>query len=57
MTPDPGKMFGNLLRSCISDRYEKSRGGIAAEDILFLALGLGSSIATTYLLSLAGILV
>ena len=57
MTPDPGKMFGNLLRSCISDRYEKSRGGIAAEDIVFLALGLGSSMATTYLLSLAGILV
>jgi len=54
---DPGTIFGALLRGCISDRYADEDPKILAEGVLFLLLGAFSSVATTYVLSLAGILV
>lgn len=56
MSADPGSIFGGLLRRCVSDRYTRARG-LAVEDVAFLLLGVVSSVATTYLLSLAGIIV
>jgi hypothetical protein len=56
MTPDPGSVFGNLLGGCISDEYIHEDKTGAKESFLFLLMGVCSSIATTYLLSVAGIL-
>jgi len=57
MTPDPTSIFGGLLRSCIRDDYVSTDSKFLAEGVLFLALGAFSSVATTYVLSLAGVLV
>ncbi|MDA4120832.1 MAG: hypothetical protein OK404_00310 [Thaumarchaeota archaeon] len=55
MAPDPQSTFGNLLRGCISERYlPKDKG--AAEGALMVTLGLCTSVATTYLLSVVGVL-
>lgn len=56
MTPDPGAIFGGLLRGCISDRY-LPREKMALEGIAFVALGMASSLITTYVLSSVGVLV
>lgn len=57
MTRDPGSIFGNLLGGCISDRYLQKDRAEAFEGVAFLLLGVFSSVATTLLLSSAGILV
>jgi hypothetical protein len=48
--------FGNLMLRCISDEYAHKEVGVVLEGVIFLALGVCTSVATTYLLSLAGIL-
>jgi len=57
LTRDPGSLFGGLFSVCIRDDYVKEDRKIMAEGVLFLIFGALSSVATTYLLSLAGILV
>ena len=57
MPEDPGSTFGGLLASCIRDDYVKEERGVITEGMLFLILGAVSSVATTYLLSLAGVFV
>jgi len=54
---DPGSIFGGLFSVCIRDEYVKEDRKIMAEGVLFLIFGLVSSAATTYILSLAGVLV
>jgi hypothetical protein len=56
MAPDPQSAFGNLLRGCISERYLPKDKGAAAEGALMVTLGLCSSVATAYILSIAGFL-
>ena len=56
MPADPGSVFGGLLARCIRDDYLKEDSKIANEGMLFLVLGAVSSVVTTYLLSMAGIL-
>jgi hypothetical protein len=56
MTKDPMSSFGNLMLGCISDEYVREERRVVLEGVLFLALGICASLATTYLLSLAGIL-
>lgn len=53
---DPGTLFGSLLAGCIRDEYLKDDRKVLAEGVIFLILGACSSVATTYLLSLAGVL-
>jgi hypothetical protein len=53
---DPGTIFGGLLAGCIRDDYVKEDRKTAAEGVLFLLLGACCSVATTYVLSLAGFL-
>jgi hypothetical protein len=48
--------FGKLMLGCISDEYMQQEGRVVLEGVLFLTLGVCASLATTYLLSLAGIL-
>ena len=57
MPQDPGAIFGGLLGACISDAYEKPDRKTVAEGVIFLLLGACCSAATTYLLSMAGVLV
>lgn len=57
MTRDPGSVFGGLFSVCIRDDYIKEDRKIMAEGVLFLIFGLVSSVVTTYVLSLAGVLV
>ena len=57
MPPDPSTTFGGLLAGCISDDYEKQDRKVIAEGVLFMILGAACSVATTYALSLAGLLV
>jgi hypothetical protein len=57
MPQDPGSIFGGLLGVCISDDYTKQGKRAMAEEILFIAFGACASIATTYILSFAGIFV
>ena len=57
MARDPGSIFGGLFSVCIRDDYVKEDRKIMAEGVLFLIFGLVSSAATTYILSLAGVLV
>jgi hypothetical protein len=52
---EPGKIFGGLLGVCVRDDYVKDK--VLAEEVLFIALGACSSLVTTYLLSVAGVLV
>ncbi len=56
MAPEPGSVFGNLLRGCISDLYLPKEKAMALESALMVILGLSSGVATTYLLSAARIL-
>jgi len=56
MPKDPMSSFGGLMLGCISDEYTKYDSGNVLESVLFLALGVCASIVTTYVLSLAGIL-
>ena len=57
MTPDPGSIFGGLFSVCIRDNYVREDRKTMAEGVLFVILGLLSGAASTYFLSLAGILV
>ena len=57
MSRDPGTVFGGLFSVCIRDDYVKTDRRMVAEGVLCLALGAVSSIVTTYVLSLAGILI
>ena len=57
MPQDPGSTFGGLLAGCISDVYQKEDRKTVAEGVLFMILGAVCSVATTYALSLAGLLV
>lgn len=57
MSQDPGSIFGGLLAGCISDDYVRRDKKMIAEGAAFLLLGACSSVATTYALSIAGILV
>ena len=54
---DPGSIFGGLFSVCIRDDYVKNDRKMVAEGVLCLILGMVSSVVTTYVLSLAGILV
>ncbi len=56
LPPEPGVVFGRLLLGCIRDRYAKDDSKLGPEGVLFLAMGMISSLATTYLLSMAGVL-
>jgi hypothetical protein len=56
MPKDPMSSFGNLMLGCISDEYTQEERKLVLDEILFLALGVCASVMTTYLLSLAGIL-
>lgn len=55
MPKDPGSLFGGLLSVCIRDDYAKEPK-VLVEGVLLLLLGACSSVATTYFLSLAGLL-
>jgi len=57
LSRDPGSIFGGLFSVCIRDDYVKQDKKIVAEGVLCLILGMVSSVLTTYVLSLAGILV
>jgi hypothetical protein len=57
MTQDPIIIFGNLLRGCISDRYLSTDRKATRESLLFIILGMCSSVATTYALAAVGFLV
>jgi len=55
MPQDPASIFGSLLSRCIRDVYH-DQDRTMAEGVVFLVLGAFSSVVTTYLLSMAGIL-
>jgi hypothetical protein len=57
MPQDPMALFGGLLRSCISDRYDTGDGGLLKEGMALMVLGLASSLLTTYSLATLGLLV
>lgn len=57
MSRDPGSIFGGLFSVCIRDDYVKLDRKMLAEGVLCLILGAVSSIVTTYILSLVGVLV
>jgi hypothetical protein len=57
MSQDPSSTFGGLLAGCISDAYQKQDRKTLAEGVLFMILGAACSVITTYVLSLAGVLV
>jgi hypothetical protein len=52
---DPGSIFGGLLNVCVRDDYVRERR-LLTEGVLFVLLGVVSSFATTYLLTMAGLL-
>ncbi|MGD0146853.1 MAG: hypothetical protein ABSB53_08420 [Nitrososphaerales archaeon] len=56
MAKDPMSSFGNLMLGCISDEYIPQERMVVLEGVLFLALGVCASLATTYMLSLARVL-
>jgi len=56
MAKDPMSSFGKLMLGCISDEYQEQESRVVLEGVFFLVLGLCTSLATTYLLSLVGIL-
>jgi hypothetical protein len=56
MAKDPMSSFGKLMLGCISDEYIRQDRRVVLDGVLFLLLGVCTSLATTYLLSLAGIL-
>lgn len=57
LSGDPGSIFGGLFSACIRDSYVKEDRKLVAEGAAFLLLGALCSIATTYVLSLAGVFV
>jgi len=57
LSRDPGSIFGGLFSVCIRDDYVKPDRKMVAEGVLCLILGAVSSIVTTYVLSVAGVLV
>ncbi len=57
MPRDPGSIFGALFGVCIRDEYVKEDWSTAAEGAILVILGAVSGVATTYLLSLAGVFV
>jgi len=57
LSRDPGSIFSGLFSVCIRDEYVKQDRRMVAEGVLCLILGAVSSVVTTYILSLAGILV
>ncbi|MFI5404566.1 MAG: hypothetical protein ACHQYR_02440 [Candidatus Gagatemarchaeaceae archaeon] len=57
MSQDPASIFGGLMLGCIRDRYVGEGRRVLVEGAVSLVLGLCASVATTYLLSLAGIFV
>lgn len=57
MSKDPISTFGNLMLGCIRDEYVREDRRVMVEGAGFLVLGLCTSVATTYLLSLAGFFV
>jgi hypothetical protein len=57
LSSDPGSIFGGLFSVCIRDEYVKQDRKLVAEGVLCMILGAVSSVVTTYVLSLAGILV
>ena len=57
LSRDPGSTFGGLLAGCIRDDYVKDEKRVLTEGVVFLILGAISSVATTYLLSVAGVFV
>jgi len=57
LSRDPGTIFGGLFSVCIRDDYVKQDRKLVAEGVLCLILGMVSSVLTTYVLSLAGVLV
>jgi hypothetical protein len=56
LPPDPGAIFGSLLARCIRDEYADDDSKKVAEGVVFLMLGAFCSVLTTYLLSMAGLL-
>ncbi len=56
MPPEPVSIFGHLLARCIRDDYIKDDSKLAAEGVVFVLLGAVSSVVTTYVLSVAGVL-
>jgi hypothetical protein len=56
LPPDPGSIFGSLFARCIRDEYVKDDPKVLAAGVIFLLLGAFCSVATTYFLSTAGIL-
>jgi len=57
LSRDPGSIFGGLFSVCIRDEYADQDRKMVAEGVLCLILGAVSSVVTTYVLSLAGIVV
>ena len=57
MSRDPIVLFGGLTQACIRDEYAADEKSVLREGVLLGVLGVMSSVLTTYLLSLAGILV
>ena len=55
MSQDPASVFGNLVMRCISETY-KEKSKALTEGVVVAVLGFLSSVATTYLLGLAGVL-
>jgi hypothetical protein len=56
LPPDPGAIFGSLLAKCIRDDYAEDDSKHVAEGVAFVVLGAFCSMLTTYLLSMAGLL-
>lgn len=57
MSRDPASTFGNLMLGCIRDRYLEEDRMEVIQGAAALGLGLAASLATTYLLSMAGFFV
>ena len=56
MSNDPLSIFGGLMRICIRDDYAEDKKFLR-EGFVVMALGIASSLATTYFLAMLGILV
>jgi len=50
-------LFGPLTQVCISDEYSPKDKGLVRDGIILAVLGIGSSVLTTYALSVLGVLV
>ena len=57
MSRDPLSLFGPLSDVCIRDEYDADEKSMVVDGVILGVLGVMSSVLTTYLLSLAGILV